>query len=176
MKMNCILQIGLLAILVTGCGKGSSSAFVAPSTGAVVSPANDPATATLTYWNGLNSLPAQIAPEMNAGPQLQIKALRGAASVIRQNPTLGVDVELTTWAQRMATALEQRANLIENSRNPNLLAEAFLRGTQGDPFGVAIELNQAERLWLTDFQSLTREQGQLRVRLTARYRVEFPPP
>lgn len=136
----------------------------------------DRGSATLSYWNGVNGLPGQMAPHMRGGPKDQVWALRDAARVIRNNPTLGVDPELTDWAQRMATLLDQRADLIEASRNPALLAEAFVRGVQGDPFGVGIELNQAERSWVASFRAVSREQHQLRARLTARYGTEFPNP
>ncbi len=103
-------------------------------------------------------------------------ALREAANIIRRNPVLGVDPDLTDWASRMASSLQQRADLIEQSRSSALLAEAFLRGLQGDTFGAGIELNQAERSWLANHRALTREQQQLRARLTSRYGTEFPPP
>lgn len=47
---------------------------------------------------------------------------------------------------------------------------------QGDPFGVGIELNQAERAWVASFRAVSREQHQIRVRLTARYGIDFPIP
>ncbi|MFO0929422.1 MAG: hypothetical protein U0736_20735 [Gemmataceae bacterium] len=176
---------GFLLLILVGCGGGNSSGGgppppldgpPSPSAGPFVPPPNNPASATLTYWNGVNSLPAQMASHMRGGPKDQVWALRDAAGVIRRNPTLGVDPELTDWAQRMATLLERRADLIEASRNPALLAEAFLRGVQGDPFGVGIELNQAERSWVASFRAVSREQHQIRARLTARYGIEFPNP
>ncbi|CAN5579092.1 hypothetical protein BH11PLA2_BH11PLA2_48630 [soil metagenome] len=175
MKIEHALIV-ILSTVMSGCGKKPSSSSLSPTTGIDFRSSSNNAMTTLSYWNGLNSLPGQIASDMSGGPQSQIKALRGAASIIRGNPTLGVDPDLIAWALRMATALELRANLIESSSNPALLAEAFLRGTQGDPLGVAIEFNQIERAWLTSFQALTREQSQLRARLTARYSTEFPPP
>lgn len=139
-----------------------------------VSPVGVTADKTLAYWNGVNSLPAQMAPEMDAGPQRQIQALRSAARVIRQNSTLGVDPDLVNWALRMATILDQRADLTENSENPALLIEAFARGLKGDPLGVAVELNQTERAWLENSRAVTRERYQVRAALTARYGVQFP--
>jgi hypothetical protein len=183
----CQAYAGLVFLLAcTGCGNStpggnqSKSYPVRPvaQPGGVAGPAvlagGATADATLTYWNGVNSLPAQMAPEMSAGPQRQVRALRGAARLIRQNPTLGVDPELVNWALRMATILEQRADLTEDSRSPDLLIEAFARGLSGDPAGVAIELNQAERAWLANSRSVTRERYQLRAALTARYGIEFP--
>lgn len=122
----------------------------------------------------MNSLPAQIAPELKAGPDRQVRAFRHAARVIRNNPTLGVDPELVGWALRMATVLEQRADLIEASQSPALLAEAFIRGMDGDPFGAAIEWNQAERSWMANSRAVMQERYQVRATLTARYGIEFP--
>lgn len=168
------IGLAVVTLLTFGCGRKETS--VATSTAPTPAAASDAATATLNYWNGLNSLPSQIADDMKGGPREQVRALRGAANVIRRNPTLGVDPDLTDWANRMATSLQERADLIEQARDPSRLAEAFLRGAKGDPLGSAIELNQAERTWLTNFRSLTREQGQMRARLTTRYGIEFPPP
>ena len=74
----------------------------------------------------------------------------------------------------MADLLEERADLIEQSRRPALLAEAFVRGLAGDPFGVGIELNQAERAWVAAARTHHQAWHRLRAVLTARYGVEFP--
>ena len=177
-----IMPVGAALIACClGCGDkpgpgGGSSGGGRGATGGASRPAATAGGLTLDYWNGVNSLPRQIAPDMKAGPKQQVWALREAARVIRSNPTLGVDPDVTDWTHRMATLLDQRADLIENSRNPALLAEAFFRGAQGDPFGVGIELNQAERSWVTNFRSVSREGHQLRAKLTARYGIEFPTP
>jgi hypothetical protein len=173
-KSTITICLVVVAIFTVGCGqKGSSSSSLVKPAAPV---ANDAATASLNYWNGLNSLPNQIAADMQGGPKDQVRALRGAANVIRRQPVLGVDPDLTDWAHRMATSLLERADLMEQARDPSRLADAFLRGARGNPLGPAIELNQTERAWLTNFRNLTREQGQLRARLTTRYGIEFPPP
>lgn len=171
LNLSCLM---LTALAMAGCGKSATTTM--PVAAPPTTPDSNVAAASLNYWNGLNSLPSQIAPDMSRGAQEQIKALRGAANIIRLNPVIGVDPDLTDWASRMASSLQQRADLIEQSRSPALLAEAFLRGMQGDPFGTGIELNQAERSWLANHRALTREQQQLRARLTSRYGTEFPPP
>jgi hypothetical protein len=122
----------------------------------------------------MNSVPVQMAEHLTDGPAAQVWAFRRGAAVIRQNPTLGIDPDLVAWALRMADLLEQRADLIERSRNPALLAEAFVRGWNGDPFGVAVELNQAERGWVAACQAHKRDWNRLRAALTARYGVQFP--
>lgn len=128
---------------------------------------------TIDYWNGVNGLPAKIAPYLQGGPEDQVMAFRSAARQIRTCPTLGVDPDLVNWSLRMATVLDQRADLIDTSRNPAMLAEAFIRGLNGDPLGVAIELNQAERAWVANWRAVVRDNDQLRATLTARYQFEF---
>ena len=115
-----------------------------------------------------------MAKHFKDGPQAQVWAFRRGAEVIRQQPTLGIDADLVAWALRMAELLEQRADLITQSRNPALLAEAFMRGWNGDPFGVAIELNQAERAWVAACRAHKQEWNRLRAALTSRYGVQFP--
>lgn len=175
--------IGFLVLLAcTGCGGtpagGGTNARQAAPPGKARGPdaqqGGGAGDATLVYWKGVNSLPGQMEPDLRAGPKQQVWAFRDAARVIRQNPTLGVDPALVHWSLRMATLLDRQADLTEDSRNPALLAEAFARGMRGDPFGVAVELNQAERAWVADFRAVARERFQLRATLTARYGLEFP--
>lgn len=139
-----------------------------------VAPKANGAEAALTYWDGLNSVPGQIAQDLKKAPAVQVRTLRQAAAVIRGNPTLSIDTELVAWAFKMADLLEERASLIEQSRSPTLLAEAFVRGMAGDPFGVAIELNQAERTWIANARAHHQAWHRLRATLTARYGVQFP--
>ncbi len=178
--------IGVLAF-AAGCGGTSSSSGggSAPAPGALpavapVAPAGPPAPpqttaadATLAYWDGLNSVPGRLAPELKREPAVQVRALRQAAAVIRGEPTLGIDADLVAWALRMADLLEERAALIEQSRSPALLAEAFARGLAGDPFGVGIELNQAQRQWVAAARAHYQALHRLRATLTARYGVQF---
>lgn len=175
-----------LTLLVAGCG--DSAPKPAPVVGRGYGPppaapvgGPPPATsaggnrdANLAYWNGMNSVPVQMAEHLKDGPAAQAWAFRRGAAVIRQNPSLGIDPDLVAWALRMADLLEQRAALIEQSRNPALLAEAFMRGWSGDPFGVAVELNQAERGWIAAIQAHKQEWNRLRATLTQRYGVQFP--
>lgn len=181
-------RIALVALTLFAAGCGNSAPTPASVAGPVYGP--PPATpvdglpiatsaagnrdANLAYWNGMNSVPVQMAEHLKDGPAAQVWAFRRAAAVIRQNPTLGIDSDLVAWALQMADLLEQRAALIEQSRSPVLLAEAFLRGWSGDPFGVAIELNQAERGWVAACQAHKQEWNRLRAALTARYGVQFP--
>lgn len=174
-------------LFAAGCGGPSptSARVFTPAPGhvqtSVVTPAGQPAPpraggadATLTYWDGLNSVPGQIAEDLKQGPAVQVRALRRAAAVVRGNPTLGIDTDLVAWALRMADLMEQRADLIEQSRSPSLLAEAFVRGLAGDPFGVQIELNQTQRAWITAARAHHQAWHRLRATLTARYGVQFP--
>lgn len=173
-------------LFAAGCGgpsPSSRSGYAPPAPGPTpaVAPAGPPAAprtstagATLTYWDGLNSVPGQIAQDLKQGPAVQVRALRRAAAVVRGNPTLGIDADLVAWALRMADLMEQRADLIEQSRSPSLLAEAFVRGLAGDPFGVQIELNQTQRAWITAARAHHQAWHRLRATLTARYGVQFP--
>src|SRR4051812_21921297 len=99
MNSSYCLVIGMAAVVLAGCGPSSKTTPMAAAGRVTSPPQTSPVTATMAYWNGLNSLPGQIASDMKGGPQDQIKALRSAAQIIRQNPTLGVDPELTDWAQ-----------------------------------------------------------------------------
>ncbi len=176
--------LAALALLAAGCGDGSPKstpvagpAYGPPPATAAGGPPAPAATsgrdADLAYWNGMNSVPAQMTEHLKDGPAAQVWAFRRGAAVIRQNPTLGIDPDLVAWALRMADLLEQRAALIEQSRSPALLAEAFVRGWAGDPFGVAVELNQAERGWVAACQAHRQEWNRLRAALTRRHGVEF---
>lgn len=168
------------AVILVGLSVGCGGPGPAPET-VTAAPGGGPGTpapggreANLAYWNGMNSVPAQMAEHLRDGPAAQVWAFRRGAAVVRQNPTLGIDPDLVAWALRMADLLEQRADLIEQSRNPALLAEAFVRGWTGDPFGVAIELNQAERAWVAACRAHREEWNRLRAALTARYGIQFP--
>ncbi|MBX9582363.1 MAG: hypothetical protein K2X87_18835 [Gemmataceae bacterium] len=172
-----------LALLVAGCGGSSPTPapVAAPGPTPTIAPAGPggppaptTAEANLAYWNGMNSVPVQMAQHFKDGPDAQVWAFRRGAEVIRQHPTLGIDPDLVAWALRMADLLERRAALIAQSRSPALLAEAFVRGWNGDPFGVAIELNQAEREWVAACRAHRQEWNRLRAALTARYGVQFP--
>ena len=128
-------------LFAVGCGESNSpttdSSFPATTTSArnSTSAGTGSFDANLAYWNGMNGMPRQMAQHMNNGPDAQIWAFRQGATVIRQNPTLGIDMDLVAWALRYADLLEQRAIMIEQSRNPALMVEAFARGMSGDPFG-----------------------------------------
>lgn len=174
-----------LTLLAAGCGDSTPKpapvagpAYGPPAAGVSGGPPAAPSPnsrdANLAYWNGMNTVPVQMAEHFKDGPAAQVWAFRQGATVIRQNPTLGIDPDLVAWALRMADLLEQRAALIEQSRNPVLLAEAFMRGWSGDPFGVAVELSQAERGWITAIQAHKQEWNRLRAALTQRYGVQFP--
>ena len=113
-------------LFAVGCGESNSpttdSSFPAttPSARNSTSAGTGSLDANLAYWDGMNSVPRQMTQHMNEGPDAQIWALRKGATVIRQNPTLGIDTDLVAWALRFADLLEQRAILIEQSRNPCL--------------------------------------------------------
>lgn len=163
-----------LLLLAAGCG-GSPAPRPATGAGAAATAAPAGRDANLAYWNGMNSVPAQVADACGGGgPGDQARAFRRGAAVIRQNPTLGIDPDLVAWALRAADLLERRADLTAQSRDPALLAEAFARGWGGDPFGAAVELSQAERGWAEAFRAHKRDWNRLRAALTARHGVEFP--
>jgi hypothetical protein len=153
---------------------GQTQMPAVPPAAQPAAPKANAADATLAYWNGLNSVPGQIAQDLKKAPAVQVRTLRQAAAVIRGNPTLGIDADLVAWALRMADLLEERADLIEQSRSPALLAEAFVRGMAGDPFGVALELNQTERAWIARARTHHQAWHRLRATLTTRYGVQFP--
>jgi hypothetical protein len=178
-----VVVLGALAAAWYGCGGDARRpAGSGPPAVPIVAPGGSPGTVTappavdanLAYWNGMNSVPIQMAQHYKDGPAAQVRAFRWGASVIREQPTLGIDADLVAWALRMADLLEERAELISRSRNAALLAEAFMRGWNGDPFGVAIELNQAERAWVAACRAHKQEWNRLRAALTARYGVQFP--
>src|SRR4051812_18444338 len=122
LQQGGVIAAGVVLLACVGCGGGTPTGGGAKSFQAVppgqpegagrvaVSPQGAAGNATLAYWNGVNSLPAQMAPDMRAEPRRQVWALRRAAQVIRQNPTLGVDPDLVHWALRMATVLDQKAD------------------------------------------------------------------
>lgn len=122
----------------------------------------------------MNSVPAQMNQYMRSGPQAQIWAFRQAAFVLRDRPTLGIDLDLVAWALRMADLLEQRATLIEQSRSPDAVAETLMRGWNGDPFGVVLEMGQAEKALVAAIKKHKQDWNYLRAALTARYKIQFP--
>jgi hypothetical protein len=159
---------GLLAVCLTaGCSdkaKPIGAGIPGPGRGGLAAPQATPADKTMKYWNGLNIHLGEMATDLRVGPAQQIEVLRAGASIARAQPTLGIDADLVRWVL---------AALIEQSRSPALFVEAFARGTSGDLFGTAVELNQAERALVAAFRAHFQDLHRLRAGLSARYGVEF---
>lgn len=90
-------------------------------------------------------------------------------------PTLDVDPAAVEWALQAAAISERLATYIETSRHPAKFVEAFLRGLAGEPFRVADEQAAAEKPLMKEVRTIHEEGIRLRAKLTAKYRVEFPP-
>ena len=169
-------RVGLVAaivLLAPGCGPSGPTAPYRQH-GGTAARGGPPADATLAYWNGLSTVPAQLAPALKGPPAVQVEYLRDGARVIRGNPTLGVDPDLVAWALRAADLFDRQADLVAYARSPAAVVEAFARGWSGDPFGVAVEVTQAERAVLATTREHARSWAGLRATLTARYGVQFP--
>lgn len=155
------LVLGVLTLF--GCGR-SSGRYRAPQ----------PAQATLEYWTQVQAIFARAEQQLASGRFSTASVIRDAAHAVQILPTLNVDPQVADWSLRAAGWCEQFANLIEVSSKPSTFVAAFMRGAQGDPFGVANELAAAERQSLNNYQSLRQEGIRLRAQLTTHYRIEFP--
>lgn len=170
-RVASMLGLALLAGGNGGCGQSPPAHNVAVTKGGAFAVSN----ATLDYWQQVNGVFVQMGPQLRSSHPLDVtNALRRISQWIRDLPVLDVDPDVVGWANDVATVAEQKANLIDNSNDPVLLLEAFIRGADGDAFSVSRELLAASRQWNSNYEAVRREGFRLRAVLTARYRLEFP--
>jgi hypothetical protein len=150
----------------TGVGVDRGSTDSQPQTPA-------PRDMTYTYWCHANAA-FERANRPQQSPQQTIAALRQAARTVERLPVSQADPSVTQWALRAAALHDRLADLAEASNSPAVIIEACVRGYNGDPFGVAIEVANAERQLAADYRAVRDEGLHLRAALSARYRQEFP--
>jgi hypothetical protein len=177
------LVVGLIACAIVGgfiksCGNsrtpGTNGGGVDRGYTGSPPPISAPRDTTYRYWCHVNAafehanLPQQSA-------QQAIAALRQAARSVERAPVSQVDPAVSQWALRAASLHDRLADLAESSNSPAVLIEACIRGYNGDPFGVAIEVANAERQIAADYRAVRDEGLRVRAALSARYGQEFPP-
>lgn len=169
--VTAVFGLPILIVGTAGCGQSPPPRDMAAAPGGEFQRSNG----TLEYWRQINGAFLQMGPRLRSSQPAEVSnALRGVSNWIRDLPVLDVDQDVVGWAQNVATVAEQKANLIDNSNDPVLLLEAFMRGADGDAFGVSRELLAASRQWTANYDAVRREGFRLRAELTARYRIEFP--
>ena len=94
---------------------------------------------------------------------------------IRDLATADVDPDAVQCGNDVATVLGNVADFIEQSNNPALLVEAFVRGAAGDPFGTTAEALDAQSAVGQQVKQVQTELANARAILSSRYGVEFPP-
>jgi hypothetical protein len=167
---------------------------------------------TWNFWLKLRQILCDTSPQPVAqdGTQQSIIAqlrnaaewMQSVANQIDRLPTLGVNehaIEVAAghaevcrqWQflfDQFATQREQQVRLAQDSQSFDVLAESFLRGMMGDPFGKAIELQQLDqhhRQAIAGLQTELEEMGRrvntvkdlsMRTRavLSREYHREFP--
>lgn len=171
--------------LTAGCSGGGRPDHPAPSE----SRAKD---ATLACWRSFIDIGRSAEGKLGKRPTgVQVAAAyTEMANAIDCLPVLDVDPELTGVLSsfsrdfREVGAVYGRLSVRREDLGHGLskIGESFLRGFAGDPFGTFREETAADR---ADKAALDRVKARLRTdvadlsalraRLTARYRVEFPP-
>ena len=177
------LVVGLVACAIIGgsintCGNsktpGTSGVGVDRGRTGTALPPPAPRDTTYSYWCHANAA-FERANHPQQFPQEAIAALRQAARSVERLPVSQVDPAVSQWALRAASLHDRLADLAESSNSPAVLIEACIRGYNGDPFGVAIEVANAERQMAADYRAVREEGLRVRAALSARYRQEFPP-
>ena len=129
---------------------------------------------TFAYWNGIRSATVNSGQLNERTPQATVAALRGATGRLRALPAADVDPVAVQCGNDMATALGNLADFIEQSNNPGLLVEAFVRGAAGDPLGTTADVLDAQSAISQQVKQVQAEVDNARAVLSSRYGVEFP--
>jgi hypothetical protein len=93
---------------------------------------------------------------------------------IRGFPTVDVDPDAVQCGNDVATVFENLADYIEQSNNPGVFVEAFLRGASGDLFGPTLNALDANSAMSQQLKQVQTEVDNARAILSSRYGVEFP--
>ncbi len=130
---------------------------------------------TWQYWaEAKKKIHEEWSPNKDAKTAAFLNAAQTIATEIGDLPTLGVDEDAVTVIQDEAEVLSKIVKISRASQSPDRMFEAFVRGYNGDPFGVAKEIN-AERIAIGErFEALLSKSKKTRALLTSRYNVEFP--
>jgi hypothetical protein len=173
-----VLVFGFLILVAIGLLAGPEGADRGPLMENVVAtaPTREQMVAqrTLAYWRGIGAATANRGPTENRTPQAAVASLRRAASQIRGLPTADVDPDAVQCGNDAAVVLNNLADFVEQSNNPGVLVEAFLRGAAGDPFGATADMLDAQSAVSQQLKQVQAELDNARAVLSSRYGVEFP--
>lgn len=159
----------VLVVIAALVGSGESDRAALPATQEQMV-----AQRTLAHWKGIGAATGSRGQAGNQTPQAMVAALRQSAGQIRALPTVDVDPDAVQCGNDAATVLGNLADFIEQSNNPGVVVEAFLRGAAGDPFGTAAEVLDAQSLLSQQLKQVQTELDNARAVLSSRYGIEFP--
>lgn len=129
---------------------------------------------TLAYSRRIEAAMTSISPAEKQTLQAIIAAFRRAAGQIRTLGAVDVDPNAVQCGNDVATVLGNIADFSEQSNNPGVLIESFLRGLAGDPFGKTAELLEAQSALAQQLKQVHTEVDNTRAILSSRYGIEFP--
>jgi hypothetical protein len=128
---------------------------------------------TFNYWYEVRRI-MKIASVPKTVDKNYATALEETANSWAELPTVGVDLIAVECTQNLVRTFKQFAALIREGGDNGKMAEAFLRGMAGDPFGVANEQLQKRNAMGKQFTDCFAQCENARVLLTDRYEMEFP--
>lgn len=165
----CLVVLGLAILLVVALPSDS------PETGnTAVGTADDlPGTATWDYWNAIRAVHKSVPRDVRS-PAQAASAVEQIALRIEKLPTLNVDIDAVACGHDLANFWRDAGQQIRRRNSANVMAESFLRGLSGDPFGTAVQELQRQKEFNAEAAAVMDRCRRTRAVLTARYGVEFP--
>lgn len=180
-KKNAWIGVGVAVAVAFGAwvfipdngeGEGSTSASTKEDD---LTPEQLKCRRTLAYWKGLETVLARVNAVQSQNPQQGLNALNAAILEIDRIPAADVDFD----AIRCGSALRGWFGMVvsesQRRNSPEAFIEAFVRGYQGDIFGPALEMGQANNAIQRALVELQNQCSTTRAVLSSRYGVEFPP-
>jgi len=129
---------------------------------------------TLEYWNRLRSELLKLKQVTMQNPSESATIMKNVAQSVVALSSQDVDLEASQYGLQFARFLREMGDEILRQDSPNFVAEAFVRGSQGDPlWGYNQKVAAANRV-KEQYRELENSGASVRVRLTARYSIEFP--
>ena len=172
-KPTWIVWVGIIGfvLLVITCSRRNGGTS---NSGAGLPGQGSPAQKTLAYWRATGDATNRALQADQRSPQAVIAGIRQAVGQIRSLPAVDVDPDAIQCGNDVATVLGNLADFTEQSNNPGLLVESFLRGMAGDPLGTLAEQLNAQSALGQQLKQVQTELDNARAILSSRYGVEFP--
>jgi len=141
-----VLVVALVALTLSGGGKGGAAAVVPPSTVPLASPTSPPNDCASLVDNGWESLDCRVVEPGPGGLSYLIEVLPAPAYiatrvyVFRETPTGAEQVLLTAEDDNGSryVASEVEANVAQTGEAQPVLVMGFLEGSTGDRLGVDV--------------------------------------